>query len=132
MLKSSLCDNSDTYILANEAITITVSRIDAAAIRVNKKVIFKNYAPFTDCIREINNTHADDAKDLEAVMPMHNLTYYSKISRDLWQYFRDEPNATITDSESFKFKARITGRFPVAGNTKNVEIAVPLKYLSNF
>ena len=46
----------------------------------------------------------------------------------LWQYYRDEPNATITDSKSFEFKARIIGRTPVTHNAKDVEITVPLKY----
>ena len=35
-------------------------------------------------------------------------------------------------SKSFKFKIKITGKTPAAGNTKDVEIIVPLKYLSNF
>ena len=45
---------------------------------------------------------------------------------------KDDPNDNITDSESFKFKAKITGRNFAAGNTKDIEIVVPLKYLSNF
>ena len=56
---------------------------------------------------------------------------YSKTSGSLWQYYRDDPNDNITQSESFKFKIKITGKTPAAGNTKDVEIAVPLKYLSN-
>ena len=43
----------------------------------NKKVVFKNCAPFTDCIREINNTQVDNAKDIDIVMPMYNLIEYS-------------------------------------------------------
>ena len=43
-----------------------------------------------------------------------------------------DPNDNITQSESFKSKTKITGKAPAAGNTKNVEIIVPLKYLSNF
>ena len=35
-------------------------------------------------------------------------------------------------SESFKSKIKITGKTPAYGNTKDVEIIVPLKYLSNF
>ena len=35
-------------------------------------------------------------------------------------------------SESFKSKVKITGKTPAAGNTKDVEIVVPVKYLSNF
>ena len=38
----------------------------------------------------------------------------------------------LTDSESFQSKTKIIGNTPAVGNTKNVEIAVPLKYLSNF
>ena len=55
-----------------------------------------------------------------------------KTSGSLWQYYRDDPNDNIPQSESFKYKTKITGKTPAAGNTKNVEIAVPLKYLTNF
>ena len=57
---------------------------------------------------------------------------YSKTSGGLWQYSRDGPNGNITQSESFKYKIKITRKTIAAGNTKDVEIAVPLKYLSNF
>ena len=67
---------------------------------------------------------------------MYNLTEYSdnnsKASGNLWLYYKDDPNDSIIQSESFKYKTKITGKTPAAGNTKNVEIAVPLKYLSNF
>ena len=39
------------------------------------------------------------------------------------------PNDNLTDSESFKSKVKITGNTPAAGDTKDVEIIVPLKYL---
>ena len=63
-------------------------------------------------IREINNTQIDTAKDLDDVMPTSNLIeYYSdKYSKrfvGLWQNCRYEPNTTITDTESFKLKARV-------------------------
>ena len=68
-------------------------------------------------------------------MSMYNLTEYSdnysKTSGSLWQYYKDEPNNNIADSESFKSKVKITGKTPADRNTKNVEIIVPLKYLSN-
>ena len=76
MLKSSLCDYSDAYILVNEAITITGTGADDNAEKLderNKGVIFKNCPPFTDCISEINNAQIDRAKDLDVVMPMYNL-----------------------------------------------------------
>ena len=80
MLRSSLCDYSDAYILVKGKITIT----GAAA------------------------------------------------SGSLWKYYRDKPNDNLTDSESFKFKMKMTGKTPAVGNEKDVEIVVPLKYLSNF
>ena len=99
-------------------------------------VIFKYCAPFTNCISEINNTQVDNAKDIDIVMPMYNLIEYSdnyvKTSGSLWQYYRDEPNDNLANSESFKFKVNITGKTPAADNEKDVEIMVPLKYLSNF
>ena len=63
-------------------------------------------------------------------MCKYNLTEYSdnysKTSGSLWQYYRDDPNDNITQSESFKYKFKITGKTPAAGNTENVKIAVPL------
>ena len=57
---------------------------------------------------------------------------YSKTWGTLRQYYRDDPNDNIVNSESFKFKLNITRKTPDAGNTKSAKIAVPLKYLSNF
>ena len=57
---------------------------------------------------------------------------YAKTSGRLCQYYRDEPNDNLTDSESFKSKIKITGKTPAAENEKGVEIMVPLKYLSNY
>ena len=111
MLKSSLCDHGVAYILVSGTITITEEGDTDAAKRAdesNKKVIFKNCAPFTDCTSEVNNTQIDNAKDLDVVMPMYNLIEYSdnysKTSGSLWQYYRDEPNDDIANSESFKSK----------------------------
>ena len=68
-------------------------------------------------------------------MPMYNLIEYSdnysKTSGSLWQYYKDDPNNNIIHSESFKSKIKITGKTPAYGNTKDVEIVVPLKYLNN-
>ena len=38
----------------------------------NEEVVFKNCAPFTDCISEINNGQIDNAKDIDVVRPMLN------------------------------------------------------------
>ena len=74
MLKSSLCDYSDAYILVKGTITVNnTAAADAAVNNANKKVIFKNCAPFTNFISEINNTQIDNAKYIDIVMPMYNL-----------------------------------------------------------
>ena len=139
MLRSNLCDYADAYILVNGTITITGARDDTAARQADERdkgVTFKNCAPFTKCISRINNTDIDNAQDIDIVMPMYNLIEYSdnysKTSGSLWQYYKDDPNDNMADSESFKYKVKITGKTPDNGNSKNVEIIVPLKYLSNF
>ena len=123
MIRLNLCDYSETYILAQG--TVTVPNTAAAGSTVNntdKKVIFKNCAPCTDCIAEINNTQADDAQKTDVVMPMYKLIDYSnaypKTSGSLWQYYRDEPVINTNDeiinfpanSASFKFKQQTTGQ----------------------
>ena len=84
---------------------------------------------------KINNTQVDNAKDIDVVMVMYNLIEYSgnysKTCGSLWQYYRDDPKAVLATSESFKYKAKITGKTP-AGNTKDVENMVPLKYLGDY
>ena len=77
MLKSSLCDYSDAYVHVKGSITVNnTAATPVAANNTNKKVIFKNSAPFTTCISEINNTQVDNAKDIDIVMPMYNLIEY--------------------------------------------------------
>ena len=77
MLRSSLCDYSDAYILVKGNITVNNTAADgAAANNTNKKVIFKNCAPFTNCISKINNTQIDNAEYIDIVMPMYNLIEY--------------------------------------------------------
>ena len=54
MLRSSLCDYSDAYILVSGTITVAAVASDVGNNGI--QVVFKNCAPFTDCISEINNT----------------------------------------------------------------------------
>ena len=122
MLKSSLCDYSDAYILVSA--TITVPNTAAAGVNQNnrKNIIIRNCAPFTNCISEINNTQIYNAKDIYIVMLMYNLKEYrdnySKLSGSLWLFYRDEPfiddNGAIADfpadnnnSALVKFKTKI-------------------------
>ena len=147
MIGSNLCDFSDAYILVKVAITVpNMAATDGTINNTNKKALFKNCAPFTDCTTEINNTQVNHAKTIDIVMPMYNLIEYSDAysnkSGSLWQYYSNEPaveaNNNITglpannnNSISFKFKQQITGQTGNDGK-KDVEIMVPLKYLSNF
>ena len=93
MLRSDLCDYTDTYIIVKGTMTITGAG-DAAATRQadarNKGAAFKNCAPFTKCISRINNTDRDNAKDIDIVMLMYNFIEYSdnysKTSGSLYQY----------------------------------------------
>ena len=139
MLRSNLCDYADSCILLKGTITITGAGDDAAARQADerdKEVIFKNCAPFTKCISRINNIDIGNAQDIDIVMPMYNLIEYSdnysKTSGSLWQYYKDDPNHNIANSGSFKSKVKIAGKTPDNGNTKDVEIIVPLKILKQF
>ena len=78
MLRSSLCDYSDAYILVKGNITVNnTAGAGADANNTNKKVIFKNCTPFTSCISKINNTQIDNVEYIDIVMPMYNLIEYS-------------------------------------------------------
>ena len=109
----------------------------------------KNCAPFTKCNLEINDEHVDTAENLDIVMPMYNLIEYSDTYQDssatLYQYKRDEPaeanaidDLTADNSSSFKYKIKLLGNVTevdgdAAGVRRlNVNVVVPLKYLSNF
>ena len=121
MLKSSLCDYSDAYILVKGTITTnSTAAADADENNANEKVKFKNCAPFTNYISEINNTQAGNAKDIDVIMPLYNLLEYSpayeKTSGSVWQYCKVTPavdnnnaivnftNNNLTDSFNFKVK----------------------------
>ena len=144
MSGSSLCDYSDAYILVKGTVIVTNTGTEAAPNNRDKKAIFKNYAPFIDCISETNNTELDHARDIDVVMPMYNLIEYSdnylKASGSLWQYYRDEPilnnDDNIVDfpgdpdSVSFKYTDKITGETEDNGR-KDVQIIEICKYLIN-
>ena len=124
MLMKSLCDYSDAYILVKGTITVTnTAAADAGATNTNKRVVFKNCAPFTSFISKISNTQIDDAQYIDVVIPMYSLIEYSdnysKVPGILFQYCRDEPpkginnndiefvnftDAIITDSFNLKVK----------------------------
>ena len=150
MLRSDLCDFSDAYILVTGNITIvkktfTANNIEAPNNNVfnEKKLVFKNNAPFINCISKINGIKSDNAEDLDVVMPMYNLLEYSKNYRkttgSLWNYYRDEPSNPLScNSEYFKYKTNITRNTcdgddyaDKVGENEN-EVVIPLNQLSNF
>ena len=142
-LRYGLCGYSDAYIVAKGNITAT----DPNNANYDKKLAFKNNAAFTNCISKINHVLIDNAEDLDIVMPMYNQTKYSKnykktIGR-FQNYYRDKPNSglggdnnnlnnSIKNSKSFNYKTSIAGKLEGNIIEKEVEIVVPLTYLSNF
>ena len=90
MLRSDLCDFSDAYIAVKGNITVTkktftvndfeapnntAANVTATNTTNNnelgdKKIVFKNNAPFINCISKINGVKNDNAEDLDVVMPM--------------------------------------------------------------
>ena len=161
MLRSNLCDYSDTYILVKGTITITAPGVNNNANNIrdkrNRPVILKNNAPFVSCITRINGELIEDADDLDIVMSMYNLLEYSKNYRktigSLYNYYRDElsddaddnnfDNIKVVNSNTFKYKNKIIGNtynvdagaqgYGVNKNvTQEVELAIPLKYIGSF
>ena len=98
MLRSDVCDFNDAYIVVKgniivdkktftandfEAPNNTADNVTATNTANNsafgeKKLVFKNNAPFINCIPKINGVQIDNAEDLDVVMPMYNLLEYSK------------------------------------------------------
>ena len=83
VIKSNLCDYSDTYVLVTR---------DIAAVGgdENTPIVFKNCAPFTRCVTHINDEHVETAENLNLIMFMYNLLEYSynyaDSSGNLWQF----------------------------------------------
>ena len=128
MLRLSICDYDNAYILVQGTITVAnTAAAGADGTNTNKKVIFKNCAPFTGCIGRINNPQIDDAQYVDVVMSMYNLIEYSdnhlKTSGILWQFYRDVPavdangaitdftEANDTDSLNIKLKKEVCDQF---------------------
>ena len=160
MLRSSLCDYSDAYILVKGTITVAApganNGVNNIRDKKNRSLILKNNAPFVSCITRINGELIEDADDLDIVMPMYNFLEYSKNYRktigSLYNYYRDGltndnndnfASRNVVNSSPFKYKNKIIGNtynvnagadgYDVNKNgTRKVELAIPLKYLGKF
>ena len=124
MLGSTLYDYGDACIVVKGNVTVNnaAAAADADANNTNKKVIFKNFAPFSRCISKINNTEIDNAQYIDIAMSTYNLiecsNNYSKTSGSLRQYCKKIPaidnNGNIVDfkgansTESLNYKTKIT------------------------
>ena len=130
---------------SNTADNVTATNTASDNALGEKKLVFKNNAPFINCVSKINGVKIDNVEDLDLVMPMYNLLEcsknYRKTTGSLWNYYRDEPNSGVNDgidysimgSKSFDYKANFIGSVTHNSLTKNdVQIVVTLKYLSNF
>ena len=141
VIKPNLCDYSDAYIRVTGDLII-------ADVAANINVTFKNCAPFTRCVTNINDEHVQTAENLVIIMSMYNLIEYSDNYADssgsLYQFKRDESpmndaknplNVALDKSVSFKYKASLLGKATDADSNdrslKNTKTVVPLKYLSN-
>ena len=140
VIKSSLGDYSDAYILVTGDLTATGG--DG-----HTRIAFKNCAPSTKYLNHINNENVDNADNLDIIMPIYNLIEYSDnysdTSGSLWQIKRDErrvknagnsDNISTANSRSLKYKSIFFKPLEVADNGvfKDMKIAVPIKHLSSF
>ena len=107
VIKPFFCDYSDAYILET-------GDIAAAGGDKDTKVAFKNCAPFTRCITQINDEPVETAENLDIKMSMYNLLEYYDNYADspgsLWQFKRNEQNMTdagnldnVTTDDSLSF-----------------------------
>ena len=135
MLRSDLCDYSDAYIVVKGRVNVTGNN---AEIKINKKLSFKNNAPFGSYISKIN-VYAN-------IVSMYNfLEYnnnYSMTSGNLWNYYSDEVNDSayenndannfrinnneITTSKPFEYKTKLIGSTLNNDSRLDVEVVVPL------
>ena len=126
---------SDAYILLEGDITLQ-SNNDAN--ERNKNLVFKNNAPFINCISKTNGIKNDNAEDLDVVMPMYNVHEYSKNYRkttgSLRNYYRDErSDPRSSNSESFKYETIFAGKTRQNNDSlTNSKVVIPLKHLNNF
>ena len=61
MLKASLCDYSDTYVLAKG--TISIAELVGNNLNDNnEELVFTDCVAFTDCINQINYTEIDNVR----------------------------------------------------------------------
>ena len=145
-----MCDFNDAYIfvtgkIAAADVELPNNIAPPQGIFYSRKVSFKNSAPFFNCTLKINSQLIEDAQDLDIVMPMYNLLYYSKNFRkttgSFWNYYPDMPKSIhhgdndktkvfylIRNSECFN-KTKLVGELPDGDDVEleDIKIIVSLK-----
>ena len=108
MLRSSLCNYSDAFILVKRTITVA-EETGAAPNNDNKKVIFQNCLLFTNSISRINNMQVHDAHDIDVVVPMYSLIEYSDNYSKTFQIYSNfvERNLVLTDNTKIQKNNRL-------------------------
>ena len=94
MLTSDFCDCSDAYAIVKKR----KNNWDDVDKTRNKKLIFKNNAPFRSCISKTNSTFIDNTEDLNIGSMCNLLKHsdnYSVTSGSLWNSYGDEVNDHI-------------------------------------
>ena len=79
-LRSGLCDYIDAYIAMKGRISVTGI---ANANKRNKKLTFKNNAPFMSSKTKINKTFIENTEDLDIVLSRY---------MSLWKYYKNKLN----------------------------------------
>ena len=148
-LRNDLCDFNDAFIVVTGKITARNPGNDDNVY--NRKVSFKNSASFFNCTLKINSQLIEDAQDLDIVIPMYNLLYYSKNFRkttgSFWNYYPGMPKSgynnanirqriiyPIKDSENFNYKTKLVHNVSGVADLEleDIKIVVPLKNISDF
>ena len=101
MLRTYLCDYRDAYIVAKGRLTVEENNV---AKTRNKKLIFKNNAPFRLRISIINNTFIGNAEYLDIVMRIYNLLEYRDNYSMTSVYYRDEINDDVNENNAARIK----------------------------
>ena len=152
-MRNDFCDFNEACIAVTGKITATSANLPNNInppnnIVYSRKVALENTpAPFFNCVLKINSQLIEDAQDLDLVIRMYNLLYYSKSFRkttgSFWNYYPDMSNSRyigendektrvfypINNSESFNYKTKLIGNLPAGNNVEleDIKIVVPLK-----
>ena len=157
-MRNDLRDFNDAYIVFTGKITATNLGNDDNVY--NRKGSSKHSSPFFNCTLKINSQLIEDAQDLDIVISIYNLLYYSKNFRktagSFWNHYPDMPKSghdnnanlrqriiyPIKDSKSFNYKTKLVGNVlgvadPANGDDierelEDIKTVVPLKNISNF